>query len=239
MDAKWETANPCEDQRGKQRSISRRQLLKSVGVGAAVTGLAYLSLTAGCSSLTCVATTDTLARQSPSTFTGETEDGVITEATAKLGQLDIVVKGKVAPNKFMPLLAAPMLSKSSTEKEKQQRATVEQILAASGSFVSPRDVDLRDYRTRGVIAVNFLFLGEKDPARRINLMVTAKDSAGNTLGKWSRNCEDPRIFAEKPGPISGGIEGKLVPENIDFFEVERSVVQNMKSIELTFRQSKK
>ena len=103
-------------------------------------------------------------------------------------------------------------------------------------FVSPIAVEGEIKRTKGQIAVEFDFAGEKNPERRIKVSIRLLNEAGTSLADASLVCEDGRL---RPDSIQKSRLMMISKTNYERFEFPEDTLRETTRIEVVFENVKK
>lgn len=198
------------------KTLSRREALGIMGMSTAATGLSFLSFTTGLPAM--VKADEIQGGKQAFSFVTKTKEGVVINAEAVPNHLSFSVTGNIQPEKVIPLVVIPT-GENLTIDQIQQKEIALKLLAESGAFVIPRDIELRDMKYEGRIIVHFMFLGEEDPERRIEVIVRLKDASGNILNTLTRQSFDRRVYTKQKTIYLGR---QFIPsiENIERLFVE-------------------
>lgn len=165
----------------------------------------------------------------------QTEYGTTIRAIATPNRLVFDVRG-VKLDHYTPLVALPNDAKELTAQQKRAKEAAAKLLAASGSFVAPRNVKVTDGSIKGKVRVSFLFLGEEDPDRRIRVTLKLRTALGRVIEPKTRECGDQRIAA-KAGPVMvSRIKRYASSVNSAGFIFKKSLVTWIRSLEVIFDQ---
>ena len=166
-------------------------------------------------------------------------DDVMINGVAEPGMLKLSLTGDIGKQEFIPLKVIPEYLEDLSEEQLQLRETSLQLIEASGHFVAPRNVRLRQIYESKRITIRFMFLGEEDPDRLINLTLVFKDENGNEIGRTSKKFPDHRIFAKQENARLAELNlmGRLFPENSEFFRIDYIDLDVVKQIEILFEEA--
>ena len=195
--------NPKQDRTERpegERNLNRREMIGLAGATAgAIAGFSLLSCAR---SMPPVAKTgETVVKNGKKRYflTTRAKDDIVIRAVAEPNKLAFDIKGTLTPKKkytMIPLVVLPKDSDKLSKEQKRQKEAVLHLLTVSGPFVIPQRILIIDHKLRGRVLVEFAFMGEENPARRVRVIVNLKDASGNSLAKIVHLCKDQQISAK-------------------------------------------
>jgi hypothetical protein len=108
------------------------------------------------------------------------------------------------------------------------------LRAYRSSFMEPHSVQvIMADRQAAIVGLEFVFKGEQDASRRINVSISLRDPAGKIIGSQRLVCEDARIGADKP-IAAGSTRMTRVPGNADSVNIPLAEPSQIASVDLLF-----
>lgn len=113
-----------------------------------------------------------------------------------------------------------------------------EIPSSTDGFVTPEKIYVTEFDdSTAIFNVMFTFVGREIPSRRVEVMLIARSSDGKILSRGAHTCRDQRIFArENAGQRDGTLIPWIDPRNCESFRVPMSLVEQIRRIELKFRE---